>query len=65
MERLLDAGEVAEMLSVPAGWVYEQARKGAIPCVELGRYRRFRLTAVEDWIRELESTTPEGRRRGS
>lgn len=39
-ERLLDAQEVAERLHVPVSWVRESTRSGAMPCVELGRYRR-------------------------
>jgi hypothetical protein len=38
-ERLLDATEVAEWLGVPVSWVRESTRSGAMPCVELGRYR--------------------------
>ncbi len=28
-------------------WVWRQARKGTIPNVKLGRYRRFREEAIE------------------
>ena len=55
MSRLLDADQVAEMLGVPKSWVYEQSRKGLIPTVELGRYRRFRREAIEEWIAEREN----------
>jgi excisionase family DNA binding protein len=51
---LLTAGEVADVLGVPKTWVYEQSRLGRIPTVTLGRYRRYRLEAIEAWIRELE-----------
>lgn len=51
---LLTAAEVGELLGVPASWVYEQARRGRIPTVILGRYRRFRRQAIETWIAELE-----------
>lgn len=52
---LLSAKDVAAMLGVPTSWVYEQSRKGLIPTVELGRYRRFRLEVVEEWIKKQES----------
>ena len=52
--RLLTAEQVAEMLGVPKSWVYEQSRGGRIPTVTLGRYRRYRLEAIEEWIREQE-----------
>lgn len=42
------------MLGVPKTWIYEQSRKGLIPTVELGRYRRFRREAIEAWIEEQE-----------
>jgi hypothetical protein len=34
--------------------VYRLARNGAIPCVELGRYRRFRIEAIEAFERASE-----------
>lgn len=52
MTRLLTAAEVAELLQVPATWVYEAARRGAIPHVKLGRYVRFDEAEVERWWRE-------------
>lgn len=52
---LMTATEVAELLGVPVSWVYEQSRRGRIPTVTLGRYRRYRRDAVEDWIEELEA----------
>ena len=59
MGRLLTAEQVATMLGVPKSWVYEQNRRGAIPCVTLGRYRRYRLEAIEDWIKQQEGSTRE------
>lgn len=53
-EKLLTANEIADYLGVTPGWVYAQSRRGAIPTVTLGRYRRYRLAAVESWVRELE-----------
>jgi excisionase family DNA binding protein len=49
-DRLLDAGEVAELLSVPKTWVLESARSGALPCVRLGRYVRFDRGDIEAWL---------------
>jgi excisionase family DNA binding protein len=49
-ERLLKAGEVAELLAVPESWVRESARSGAMPCVRLGRYTRFDEMAVRAWL---------------
>lgn len=57
MTRLLTAKEVAERLGVEVSWVWAQCRKGAIPHIPLGRYRRFREDAIEQWVRDLEKGT--------
>ena len=54
MDRLLTAEEVAARLGVRPQWVWAQARAGRIPHVRLGRYRRFRESAIEAWVYELE-----------
>jgi excisionase family DNA binding protein len=51
-DRLLDAHEVAELLHVPVSWVRESTRSGAIPHVELGRYKRYREADVVKWLEE-------------
>ena len=48
----MTAAEVATLLAVPVSWVRESTRSGAIPCVELGRYRRYRLAEVEAWLEQ-------------
>jgi excisionase family DNA binding protein len=55
MDRLLTADEIAERLGMKTEWVWAQARAGLIPHVRLGRYRRFRESAVDEWLRELET----------
>lgn len=62
-ESLLTAEQVADLLGVPRSWVYEQSRRGAIPTVTLGRYRRYRSEAIEEWLQELEAEGVNGRRR--
>lgn len=49
-DRLLDAKEIAARLGVPASWVLEHARAGAMPCVRLGRYVRFDAADVDEWV---------------
>jgi excisionase family DNA binding protein len=51
---LLTAEEVAEMLGMGVDWIYEQARRGRIPVVRLGRYLRFRRESIEKWLDENE-----------
>jgi hypothetical protein len=41
--------------------VWAQARAGRIPHVQLGRYRRFREEALEEWLNELEFNSVEAR----
>ena len=53
-ERLLDAREVAEWLGVPVSWVRESTRSGAMPCVELGRYRRYERADIEAWLAQCK-----------
>jgi excisionase family DNA binding protein len=55
---LLTANEVATLLTVPVSWVRESTRSGAIPCIHLGRYRRYRETDVLAW---LEACSTPGR----
>jgi excisionase family DNA binding protein len=57
-QSLLTASDVANMLGVPTSWVYEQSRRGRIPTVTLGRYRRYRQEAIEEWIQRLERDLP-------
>jgi excisionase family DNA binding protein len=52
LPQLLDATQVAERLNVPISWVREQTRAGAIPYLELGRYRRYDWPAVVAWLEE-------------
>ena len=47
--QLLTADQLAIRWQVPKSHVYRLAREGAIPVVELGRYRRFGLDAIEQF----------------
>jgi len=51
-ERLLNAEDVAQLLNVPVSWVRQETRAGRIPCLELGRYRRYDREAVLEWLVE-------------
>lgn len=44
--RLLTAEDLAARWQVDKAHVYRLAREGLLPCVRLGRYRRFSLDAV-------------------
>ena len=53
--RLLDAGEVSELLGVSREWVYAQSRAGRIPTVKLGRNVRYRRETIVRWLGDLEA----------
>jgi excisionase family DNA binding protein len=57
VDRLLTAEEVAQQLGVRTDWVWAQARAGRVPHVRLGRYRRFRESALEAWVCGLEAAS--------
>jgi excisionase family DNA binding protein len=40
-EPLLDAAQVSVLLGIPKASVYEYARDGRLPCVCIGRHRKF------------------------
>ena len=48
---LVDVREMARVLSVPVSWLYERTRRGAIPCVRLGKYLRFDRDEVMAFFR--------------
>lgn len=54
MTTLLTVEQVAARLGVSKDWVWAQARAGLIPHIQLGRYRRFREEALDEWMRERE-----------
>jgi excisionase family DNA binding protein len=53
--RTLLADEIAQMLRVPKGRVYELARQGKLPAIRIGRLVRFREETVAAWLAELEN----------
>ena len=54
-DRLLDDREAAAFLNVKPSWVGEAARQGRLPCIMLGRYRRFDRADLETWIEEQKT----------
>lgn len=48
---LITVDELAEALRVPRSWVYSRTRVDGLPCVKVGKYRRFYL---DDVLRHLE-----------
>jgi excisionase family DNA binding protein len=55
-DHLLDVHEVAELLGVPASWVYKNVRRpGAnrLPVIRVGKYLRFVEADVRTWIERM------------
>jgi excisionase family DNA binding protein len=47
---LITVPELADYLRVPRSWVYSRTRTDSLPCVKIGKYRRFRLRDVLDHL---------------
>jgi excisionase family DNA binding protein len=62
IDTLLTADEVAALLQVTKAWVYAETRAKRIPYVPLGRYVRYRRSAVLQWIFSLERQSSRGLR---
>jgi excisionase family DNA binding protein len=60
IDPLLTAEEVAGLLQVSTAWVYAQTRAKRMPHVPLGRYVRYRRSAVLEWIAALERRSSTG-----
>jgi excisionase family DNA binding protein len=51
-EPLLTAQRISELLGIPRSSVYDYARRkdNPLPCLAIGRHRRFFRSAVERWL---------------
>lgn len=53
-QNLLSVDELAEYLNTPKSWVYSRSREtgpGTIPRIKVGKYVRFELDNVMDWLK--------------
>ena len=53
-DKLLTADDVADLMRVTRAWVYAETRRNTIPHLRLGRYVRYRRSAIEEWMRAVE-----------
>jgi hypothetical protein len=56
-QELLTVEELAKELKVKPSWIYAQSRKtgpGSIPRLRVGKYNRFILQKVLDWLKEIQ-----------
>ena len=53
-QNFLTVDELAESLKVPKSWVYSRSRESgqdAMPMIKVGKYCRFVLDDVLDWLK--------------
>ena len=58
-QNLLTVDELAESLNVKKSWVYSRSRetgKDAMPMIKVGKYCRFVLDDVLDWLKKQNET---------
>ena len=53
--QLLTPDDLAKRLKVPVSWVYERSRQNKIPTHRIGRYVRFQLREVLDFMMQLST----------
>ena len=55
----LTVDELAESLKVPKSWIYSRTREtgpGTIPRIRVGKYIRFEIHKVMDWLQQRQKT---------
>lgn len=57
-EALIGIEAAALFLSVKVSWLYEQVRLGRVPSYRVGKFRRFRVSELEAWLKERHDGPP-------
>jgi excisionase family DNA binding protein len=52
---LIGINEMAKKLSVPVSWLYQRTRTGEIPHFKIGKYVRFDVGKVMEWLKQQQS----------
>jgi len=55
-DRLITVEEAAVRLCFTEQYVYELTRKGQLPCIKQGKYKRISLSDLSDWIDKHRET---------
>jgi excisionase family DNA binding protein len=50
VESLIDIKELEKRWQLPRSWLYAQAAKGYLPHYKCGKYLRFKVSEVEEWL---------------
>ena len=56
-DKLLTVDELAEHLSTPKSWIYHRTKQkepGRIPHYRVGKYCRFHLPTVLEWLQKQQ-----------
>ena len=63
MEPLLSLEQAAQLLGLTKDQLYELTRNRSrmrqrvpLPCVRVGKFRRFRASSLNEWVSKLEQT---------
>lgn len=56
-QKLATPGQLAEFLGVPISWIYARTRENSIPVIRCGKYCRFDLRAVIEWLNRKNNET--------
>ena len=56
-ETIFDVKELAEYLKVDESWIYNKSHLREIPHFKIGKYIRFKKSAIDKWI-ESETIRP-------
>lgn len=54
----IGAEEAARLLGCNQWTLYRWVREGKVPAIRLGRSVRFRVAALEEWMRQQEERAP-------
>ena len=50
-QKLLNVQELSKVLNVPVTWIYQRTSQNAIPFIKVGKYVRFDLDEVLEYLR--------------
>ncbi len=50
-EPFVDLKAASAFLGVKPSWTYEQVRLGRLPSYKVGKFRRFRISELDAWMR--------------
>lgn len=57
-DELMTIDELANKLKVKRSWIYQYSRQtgpGTIPRIKIGKYLRFRLDEVMEWVEKNQN----------